>query len=187
MRKRKFYFFALCALHFTLCTLTGCGYTTRSSIYTKFRTIYIAPFVNKIDITQDTDVASKYKLNKPLLEVDITKTVNDKFLLDGNLKPVRAENADLALKGELVEFVKDPLRYTENDDVEEYRVNIRVNLMLWDNKEDKLAWQENGFTGEATYFTPFATGTIAGTEGAAVTDAVSDLARRIVERTVEEW
>lgn len=84
----------------------------------------------------------------------------------------------------MVEFRRDPLRYTDNNDVEEYRINIVVNLSLWDNRENKLIWQENNFTGDTTYFT---TGQLAKPEDTAVSDAINDLARRIVERTVEQW
>lgn len=162
----------------------GCGYSSRSMISSKYRTIYVTPFINRVDITNDADAGYKYKIYKPLLETDITSAVNNKFLFDGNLKPVQKELADVTLKGELIEFRRDPVRYTEGDDVAEYRINLVVNITLWDNKEDKLIWQENGFTGEASYFT---TGPTAKSETVAVNDAITDLSRRIVERAVEEW
>jgi len=164
--------------------LAGCGYTTRSMISNKFRTIYIASFANKIDITRETDVGNKYKIYRPYLETDITKSVINKFLLDGNLKIVKEGVADLILRGELVEFRKDPLRYSDSDEVEEYRVNLVVNLTLWDTKDDKLVWEEKNFTADTTYFT---TGSSAKSEATAINDAIADLARRIVERTVEQW
>jgi len=164
---------------------SGCGYTTRSMISNKFKTIYITPFINKIDITTEANTENKYKLYRPRLETDITRAVSNKYLFDGNLKPVKAETADLTLKGELMEFRKDPLRYDENDEVEEYRISIRVNLSLWDNRENKLVWEEKNFTGDTTYFTA---GHIAAkSEETAINDAIVDLARRVVERTVEEW
>ncbi len=122
-----------------------------------------------------------------MLESDVTRAVINKYLFDGNLRPVKSENADLILKGELTEFRRDPLRYTNNDEVEEYRINIRVNLNLWNTKENILVWQENNFTGDFTYFTSFSKAGIPKSDDQAVTDAVADLARRIVERTVEEW
>lgn len=169
--------------------LGGCGYTTRSMISDKYRTIYITPFASKIDITQETYSGSQYRLYKPGLETDVSKEVINKFLFDGNLKPVKKDSADLILKGELIEFRRDPLSYDDNDQVAEYRINVLVNLSLWDTKESKPVWEENGFTGYTTYFTSFATGTsiTRKTDDAAVIDAVKDLARRIVERTVEEW
>lgn len=169
---------------FVIMQLASCGYTTRSMIADKYRTIYISPFANKIDITKETDVASKYKLYRPLLDTDITKAVVNKFLFDGNLRPVKSENADLTLKGEIIEFRKDPLRYSDDEEVEEYRVNLVVNLTMWDDKEDKLLWEENGFTGLTSYFT---TGREAKSEATAINDAIDDLARRIVERAVEQW
>jgi hypothetical protein len=162
----------------------GCGYTTRSLITNKYRTIFIKPFVNKIDVTQESAVANRYRVYRPLLESDITNAVVNRYMFDGNLRPVEENAADLVLKGELLEFRRDPVRYTESDDVEEYRLNIVVNISLWDRKEDKLVWQESGFTGDTTYFTM---GPQAKSEDAAVSDAMKDLARRIVDRTVEEW
>lgn len=168
--------------------LSGCGYTTRSMISNKYRSIYITPFVNKIDITKDTDTGRKYKVYRPLLETDITRSVNDKFHFDGNLKLADANSADLTLKGEVMEFVRDPLRYTDGNDVEEYRLNIRVNLSLWDNRENRLVWEESNFTGDTTYFTEFyPVAADRKPETTAINEAIKDLARRIVERTVEEW
>jgi hypothetical protein len=164
--------------------LAACGYTTHSMVSNKFKTIYITQFANKVDITQETYSANKYRIYRPMLETDITRAVIDKFLFDGNLKPVKSESADLVLKGELTEFRRDPLRYTDSDEVEEYRINLVVNIGLWDNKENKLIWQENNFTGDTTYFV---TGQAAKSENIAVNDAISDLARRIVERAVEQW
>jgi len=170
-----------------LVTVTGCGYTTRSMISNQYHTIYVTPFVNKIDITRETDAGNKYRIYRPSLETEVSKAVTNKYLFDGNLRPVKSQDADLVLKGELVEFRQDPLRYTDNDEVEEYRVNIIVNLTLWDTKENKLVWQENNFTGDFTYFTSFTKTGTPKTQDVAVTDAINDLARRIVERTVEQW
>lgn len=164
--------------------LASCGYTSRSMISNKFKTIYITPFVNKVNITEEAYAANKYRVYRPMLETDITKTVVNKFLFDGNLKPTTEESADLILKGELVEFRRDSLKYSDADEVTEYRINLAVNISLWDKKENKLLWEENHFTGDTSYFT---TGTQAKSEDTAVNDALSDLARRIVERTVEQW
>lgn len=169
---------------FLIAVIGGCGYTTRSMVSSKYKTIYVTPFINKIDITSETDTGSKYRIYRPLLETDITKAVINKYLWDGNLKPGKEEAADLVLKGELLEFRKDPLTYDEGDNVLEYRINLVVNLSLLDRKENKLVWQENNFTGETTYFT---TGSQAISEAAAINKALDDLERRIVERTVEQW
>ena len=170
--------------------LTGCGYTTRSMLYGNYSTIYVAPFLNKVDITQESFSANKYRIYRPMLETDITKKVINRYLFDGNLKPAKEAAADLVLKGELIEYRKDPLSYTANtENVTEYRINIYVNLSLWDTKENKLLWQENNFNGNYSYFTEqnVNSSSVKVSESAAVNNAIDDLARRIVERTVEQW
>ena len=159
----------------------GCGYTTRSLIADKYKTIYVVPFDNKIDLTRQGNVGNKYKLYRPGLETEVTKSVTNKFLFDGNLKPAAAGNADVALKGELVEFRKDPLRYNNSDVVEEYRVNVVVNIGFWDQKTSTLLWEEKNFTGDTSYVPS------AKTEQQAIQDAISDLSRRIVARVVDQW
>ena len=190
MKRRISFFLSLSAVCFLLASvLTGCGYTTRSMLSGKYSTVYIAPFLNKVDITQESYSASKYRIYRPMLETNITKRVINRYLFDGNLKPVKEEKADLLLKGELVEYRKDPLTYTsDGNDVTEYRINIYVNLSLWDTKENKLLWQENNFNGNYSYFTSLASNNVIKvSEDVAVTNAIEDLARRIVERTVEQW
>jgi hypothetical protein len=173
---------------FLVFTLAGCGYTTRSMISNKYRTIYVTPFVNKVDITSEVYAGNKYKIYRPMLETDVTRAVNNKFLFDGNLKPTDKDSADLVLKGDLVDFRRDPLRYTDNNEVSEYRINIVVNISLWDNRENKLIWKEDNFTGDTTYFTTFySVASERKEESVAVSGAINDLARRIVERAVEQW
>jgi len=183
-RTRAASLLAICALAACILQCAGCGYTSRSVITEKFKTIYIPAFVNKIDLTKEARSGRQYKLYRPFLESDITRSVIDRFLADGNLRPVSQEMSDLVLRGELADFRRDALRYDKNDDVVEYRVSISVNIALVDRKEDKALWKEDGFTGSTTYF---AEGASAVSEDKAITDAFDDLARRIVERTVEDW
>ncbi len=193
MKNRINLFLAVAAGCLLVTVLTGCGYTTRSMIYGKYKTIYITPFLNKVDITQEAYSANKYRIYRPMLETDITKKVINKYLFDGNLKPIKQEQADLVLKGELLEYRKDPLSYTtDGDDITEYRINIYVKLSLWDTKENKLLWEESNFNGNYSYFVRTPTinpgnNVIVVSEDTAVTNAIEDLARRIVERTVEQW
>jgi hypothetical protein len=182
-RVRSFVMASFALLSFAI---AGCGYTTRSMVSSAYKTIYIPPLANKIDITTEADTGNKYRIYRPRLETEVTRAISNKYLFDGNLKPVSQERADLTLNGEVVELRRDVLRYDNNDEVEEYRVNVRVNLALYKKGPDELPlWQESGFTGESTYFTPGHPN--AKSEEQAITAAVADLARRVVERTVEEW
>jgi len=158
----------------------GCGYSTRSLLPSNIRTVYVEPFKNSVDFTADQE---RY-LYSPLMEVDIRNAIINRFLFDGTLKIGELETADLVLKGELVNYDKTVLRYTENDDVEEFRIHVTVNLTMWDSQKQEVFWQENGFTGEEEYFI---TGPKAISDSAALELAVKDLARRVVERTIEHW
>ena len=85
---------------------------------------------------------------------------------------------------EATDFRKEALRYDANNNIEEYRIALVVNLELTDQKSEKAVWTEGGFSGEAVYRT---SGSLAKSETTAIRDAAKDLARRIVERTVEGW
>ncbi len=164
--------------------LAGCGYTTRSQIAGPWRTIYVQPFANKIDITDEKADRQRYRTYHPFLESDLTKSVVDRLILDGNLRIVREKDADLVLSGELIDYIRDPVRYDADSEVEEYRITLVVKISLKDTKKNELLWEEDNFMGDTTYFT---TGGLAKTEDSALDSAIADLARRIVERTVEGW
>ena len=162
-------------------TIAGCGYTTRSSLSSDLQTIYIPEFKNSISYTSDNANRTLYI---PLIEVDIHKAIVDRFLFDGNLDVENDENANLILRGELVNYDRRALRYTDDDEVEEYRIYLYVNLVLINTQSDQVVWSESNFVGEATYFI---SGSLAKSEDEAIDEAILDLARRVVERTVEDW
>ncbi len=158
----------------------GCGYTAHSALPAGWQTVYVPPFANKIDYTTD----NKRNLYLPLLEVQVRNGVISRFQFDGNLKVAKADDADLVLTGELIDYTRDAVRYTDNNDVLEYRIRIIVNLKLTEGKDGPLVWEEKGFAGESSFFV---SGAQAKPESTAVNDAVTDLSRRIVERTIENW
>lgn len=176
----------LCFLLSTL--LLGCGYTTGSLLPASIKTIYIKTFTNRIDITAELDETSRYKTYAPYLEVNISKKIIDRFIYDGNLRVVSQENADLMLTGELIDYDRQPLRYDVDDEVEEYRLSLVVRLLLQNLTKKEIMWEETSFIGDTTYFASATTGSVAKREEtAALSDAIEDLARRVVERVVEMW
>ena len=175
--RRNFYYIAL----FFLSSLTvGCGYSTKSSLPPHFRTIYIENFKNNVMYTTET----QRELYLPLLEVKVRNAIINRFLFDGALKVVKSEDADLILKGELKKYERSGLRFTDNNDVQEYRVTVTVSFELREPQKPEPLWTESNFSGEASFFL---SGPSAKSEDAAVQEAIDDLARRVVERTVEDW
>lgn len=169
---------------FLIISACGCGYTTGSLLPSYLKTIYVDNFKNKIDIDREVTGSSRYTLYRPGLENEITSEVVNRFVFDGNLKIEKRENADLILTSSLMNYQQEPLRYDKSDNVEEYRVRITVDIELKDVANDKILWTETGFAGEATYKTQ---GQLATSETTARQKAIEDLARRIVERTIEAW
>ena len=167
-----------------LTLMQGCGYTTRSLLPSNFKTIYVESFKNTIKITAEQSDVRMYTGYVPGMEIGLTKAVIDKYISDGNLRIASESDADLVMKGTLTDFRKEPLRYDANDNVDEYRIKLIVDLELVDQESAKTVWTEKGFAGETTYRT---SGTLTTSENVAMKDAMYDLARRIVERTVEAW
>ena len=176
--------FFLCLLALFLFTSGGCGYITGSLLPAHLKTIYIDNFRNKIDIGKEVTEGVRYTLYRPGIENDLTRAVEDRFIFDGNLDITSKENADLILTGELISYRQDPLRYDADDNVEEYRIVITVNMVARETAIDEVMWEEASFSGDATYMT---TGRFATSEDTAREEAIENLARRIVERTVELW
>ena len=168
-------------LTFAVC---GCGYTTRSLLPSNYKTIYVGNFKNGIKITAEQSNERMYRGYRPGMEIKITKAVIDKYLTDGNLRIDTPERADLILTAELIDFNRGGIIYDTNDNVEEYRVIIVVSMELTEAKTGKTVWRESGFSGETTYRT---SGSLVMTENGAIDAAIADLAKRIVERTVEAW
>ncbi len=120
------------------------------------------------------------------METKVTDAIINRFLVDGYLKVVsRAEDADLVLSGALTNYDKQPLRFDQrSENVDEYRANIIVDMSLENVTQNKKVWSEKGFVG---FFEYNQTGRNSVSEDAAINNAIADLAKRIVERTVEDW
>ena len=162
----------------------SCGYTTRPGLASYLQTIYVKPFENAIDLTQLTNDYQQFPIYRHGLESDVTRAVINRFQFTGLLRPAQSGKADCRLEGELVEFRRDALRYNASQQVEEWRLSVVVNLKFYDLHTNQLEWEEQRFTGDTTYF---ALGASVESEGSALTRAITDTSRRIVERTVENW
>ena len=174
-----------CLLSLVSCLcVAGCGYTTRPGIAPHLRTVYVQPFVNKIDLTAVGTGRERFPIYRHQLEIDITNAVIRRYQFTGLLRPAKPDRADTLLEGELIGFSRNALRFDASSNVEEWRLNLTVNLRFTDQTTGMLLWEETSFTGDTTYF---AIGASAESEASALSRAITDLARRIIERTVEDW
>lgn len=167
------------------CLFAGCGYTTQAYISKSgYRYIYVEPFVNKVDTTTEFSEGSRFKTYFPLLENVVTNAVVDRFNFIGSLKVANEEKADLVLRGALVKYGRQSVKDATDDTPEEFQVTIYVDIVLYDRKNNEILWEKNNFLGYATYYT---TGAYVTSESQAIQNATKDLARRIVDMTVEAW
>ncbi|MFA6321438.1 MAG: LPS assembly lipoprotein LptE [Candidatus Omnitrophota bacterium] len=178
------FFKNVCLLAVLTFFVAGCGYTTRSLLPSNIKKIRVENFKNGINVAAEQSNLRMYRGYRPGMEVNLTTAIVNKFLSDGTLKIANAQNADLILTGELIDFSRGALRYDENDNVEEYRIKLIINMEVRYAKTGELMWSEKGFAGETTYRT---SGGLVKSESAAINAAIEDLARRVVERTVEVW
>ncbi|MFH1046078.1 MAG: LptE family protein [Candidatus Omnitrophota bacterium] len=166
--------------------MAGCGYTAGSLLPSDLKTIYLEPFRNKIELTTElTFDEYRFRSYRAQLETDINRELRDRFITDGNLKVVESEKADLILTGELIDYLRVPVRYAaDNETVDEYRITIVCSAQLKKTQSDQFLWKEPRIIGDSAHIL---SGTTANNESVAVEAAVDDLARRIVNHTIEGW
>ena len=155
----------------------GCGYTKKMVLPRGIKTIHINTFQNKM-------VLGEIYAYEPGLEIKITDGVIRRLHVDGNLKVVAREKADVVLEGDLTGIQQEGVRFTGLERIEEYRIYLVVNLKLRNPKTGEILWKEPNFSGDASYFV---TGPRAVSRGEAVERATDRLARNIVDRIVEDW
>jgi outer membrane lipopolysaccharide assembly protein LptE/RlpB len=80
--------------------------------------------------------------NEPYVDVEVTQAVVEEFLVDGRLKVVSLEDADLALRGRITKYEVIPLSYNPQSYVQQYRVHLVVDAVLEDLRSKKVLWQE---------------------------------------------
>lgn len=167
--------FLACLLVF-MC-ISGCGYTAGSLIPSHIETIYIETFKNMT--------------TEPNIEIVVTNAIKDRFAWDGALKiENKLEDANSMLQGEIIKYEKIPVAWGSNDEVEEYRLVLTVNLVYTDLVNNKVMWQEKKFKVDSEYYTTLNNQTFSSTnldKDALIQNAAEELAVEVVARTVEGW
>ena len=174
----------LLSLFLSLGLIAGCGYTMKNAMPENIKTIHIAPVVNTIDLTGEISDKDRFKVYRPGLEVDLTNAIMNRFIFDGNLRVVSSDKADAILNAKLVDYRRDPLRYSDGDDIQEYRLSVTIEVSVYLARDQKPLLQSNTITGDTSFFL---SGPRAVSEDEAVIIAVDDLSRRVVDKIIELW
>jgi len=171
-------------LLFALIVFSGCGYTNKSLIAPDAKTIFVEPFKNSIDITQEASTRRRYVVYKPFLETKLTDAIIDRLVYDGNLRISDRDSADLLLMGEVIDYVRQPVKYSDAKDVLEYRLNLTVEFKVKDQRRNKIILEQKSLTADISYFV---TGKDSQTEDSALDALLEDLARRVASRITHQW
>lgn len=164
--------------------LTGCGYRVGTILPMNIKTIAVPTFKNSTP--------------EPGVEIGVTNQIINQFQIDGTLKIVEGEDADVRLDGELIEYRREPLRFTGTDfkDVSEYRLRLITRLTLIDVRTGQPIWAKRIVEGETTYFVGgdslrdterTALGALTEQERSQLPTLEEDLAHDVVESVVEGW
>ncbi len=160
----------------------GCAYRPVGK-GVNFSSVYIAPVKNKIDVAVDYSSISELQKYFPDIDAQIRSKLSGRFVFDGNVKTVNKDKADLILHVELLSYYKTPMRFSEQNEVEGYRISVIANV-YGEDRDGKQVYAPKRLTGVADYIL---TGSNAVSESDAVLSAIDDLVKRIVEYVVEVW
>lgn len=170
--------------------LSGCGYTTQSTLDPAYQTIFVAAFY---DNTQEYD-----------LQAPLTNAVIRKFIHDSRLDIVREGNADLRLEGVILDYDFRSIT-TADDEVSQFGVIVTASVRLIDQRTGNLVWEEPQMIGEtlgvtrtggqstdrlrgnASVVLPTVRSFASDAENQAISEALEQLASDVFYRTVEPW
>lgn len=114
----------------------------------------------------------------------LTDAVIDEFVADGTLDVAGEDVADSKLQVEIVNYKKEALSYDVQEVVKEYNLAIVVSVTFTDLINNQVLWQEPSMYESVSYY---AIGPKAETEDEALDRLAEELARKIVNRTLQGW
>lgn len=156
---------------FIISMLSGCG------VYT-FNGSTLPSYMKTIDIPLFKNISLE-----PEIAEEITTEISKKVVSD-NLLRVITDRGDATLFGEVSKYTNEPYTYgtteTRKVNVDQYIVRVTVDVDFFDNKKDKSMFK-GPITGEGIY------NFSSEQESTGRAKAVSDLVRKILEKSIQSW
>lgn len=148
----------------------GCIYGFRGGgLPSHVKTVAVLPFDNRT--------------GEPALTQEVFSNIRDAVEGRLGLRPASEANADAIVRGEIVRYEPDiPLSYQAGVgqvEVTRRRVQITVNVEIFDQRQGKALWRQNGLTVDGEYTPP------AETDGRKV--ALAKLVTQVVEGAQSQW
>jgi len=121
--------------------LSGCGYTLygmgSSDSAQAHRNVYVSVIRN------DT--------MEPMLDRELTRSLKKEIMQDGRWRLTGPDDAEYSLEGAVKSFKLDPLSYDPRERILEYRVSIKVSLVLKDASSGDVLWKDPDMESFAEY------------------------------------
>jgi outer membrane lipopolysaccharide assembly protein LptE/RlpB len=147
--------------------LASCGpYSFSGASTGGIRTVYIPVFDNE---------TIEYGLGE-----ELTNKITAAIVADNTLKVVNKDEADAYISGKVISFKKSSETYNKEDQVQEYRVDVTVNVSFV-KPNGEAVWEDPRISSFGVYQADTET------EDEGKTQALEKLAEIIVNRTVRNW
>ena len=164
-----------CLLSTVLCVLSACGiYSMSSSSYAHIKTVAVPLF----EISDDQSV--EYGVIEQLTDVVIDGLVDD-----GSLRVVDEDRADSIIRGVVLRIKDEPFTYSAKEEAQSFRIRIFAQISYFDEKKDKVLWEEEVLEGWGTYSAESGDSEDEREEGKLA--AMEMLAKDIIDRTASGW
>ena len=151
----------------------GCGYTVRSALPPHLKTLAIPVFGNS---TVEFGLAD-----------DITLSMTNGFLANGQMRIVQERDANAILRGSVVAYKNQVFGYTSNERATQYEIILTVQVVFRDMVKNRDVWKEDALVVRTTYnVVPVGTEP-AKTEIEGRREVIQKLTDMIVSRTVQGW
>lgn len=118
------------------------------------------------------------------IERKITTALVDAFVRDGTLDVANEDEADAKLAGEIISYKKEALSYDVSESVKEYNLVVVVSVSFIDLTTGQVLYQDPNVYQAVSYY---AVGPKSETEDEALERLAEELARKIVNRTLQGW
>lgn len=76
--------------------------------------------------------------SEPGLGFLISQRVRQRFIEDGRLRVIDGSGADVVLEAVVREYRLDPIGFSQSDQVQRYRVRVKISVRLRDSRDGKI-------------------------------------------------
>ena len=124
---------------------------------------------------------------EPGLVEDLTDIIESAILSDGNMKITGEAQADALVQGTIVEFIDEADSFSRDEQAKQFKVYIYAEVRFLDVAKNEPLWEESRMEGWGLYDAPGAAGGEGNSREDAIEEALSKLAKDIIDNTVAGW